>query len=88
MALIAVSVRGRFERRDRHATEWRLTEFQCDATGELATKEFMRWKKSNGPVAGTDGTRRGTLGTSDGTVSGEKHSDGIPGETVKRRNAA
>jgi hypothetical protein len=45
--IVAVT-KGAFSLKMRHATEWRLTEFACDVTGALATKEFMRWRK---PVA-------------------------------------
>ena len=42
---IEVSIRGSFEgRKDRRATEWRLSELTCDRTGELPSKSFMRWK--------------------------------------------
>lgn len=36
--------RGAFTRKNRHATEWRLTEFDCDVTKELNSKDFMRWQ--------------------------------------------
>jgi hypothetical protein len=29
----------------KHASTWRLTEFNCDVTGEIATKAFMNWGK-------------------------------------------
>ena len=32
-----------FSVKTRTATEWRLTEYNCNVTGELATKDFMRW---------------------------------------------
>jgi DNA-binding HxlR family transcriptional regulator len=32
-----------FSVKNRVATEWRLTEFACDVTGNPATKDFMRW---------------------------------------------
>jgi DNA-binding transcriptional regulator YhcF (GntR family) len=35
--------KGGFSRKVEHATEYRLTEFNCDVTGELATKDFTRW---------------------------------------------
>jgi DNA-binding transcriptional MocR family regulator len=35
--------RGAFSYKVRHATEWRLTEHQCDVTGNLPTKDFARW---------------------------------------------
>ncbi len=28
----------------RRASEWRLTRFRCDLTGELPTKKFMQWQ--------------------------------------------
>jgi DNA-binding transcriptional regulator YhcF (GntR family) len=40
--IIAVR-RGGFSYKQRHATEWRLTEFPCDVTHELPSKEFARW---------------------------------------------
>jgi biotin operon repressor len=36
---------GAFSLKERHASEWRLTEFGCDVTGALPTKEFATWKK-------------------------------------------
>lgn len=39
--------KGAFSLKSRHATEWRLTEFSCDVTHDLASKEFMRWQRSN-----------------------------------------
>jgi len=38
--------RGAFSRKCRHASEWRLTEFACDITNALPTKEFTRWPPS------------------------------------------
>jgi hypothetical protein len=38
---------GAFSLKLRHASEWRLTEHGCDATGALATKDFAHWKKQN-----------------------------------------
>lgn len=32
-----------FNVKNRAATEWRLTEYNCDVTGELATKNFTKW---------------------------------------------
>lgn len=32
-----------FNVKNRAVTEWRLTEYPCDVTDELPTKEFMRW---------------------------------------------
>jgi hypothetical protein len=29
------------------ATEWRLTEYDCDVTGEVATNDFIHWRPEN-----------------------------------------
>ena len=39
--------KGAFSLKKRHATEWRLTEFPCDLTHALASKDFMRWRPRN-----------------------------------------
>jgi DNA-binding transcriptional MocR family regulator len=44
---IVATQRGAFSFKVRHATEWRLTEFPCDVTDQLATKEFARWSPQN-----------------------------------------
>ena len=49
---IVLTKRGFFSVKIRHATEWRLTEFMCDVTGALATKDFVRWPKVQKPVSG------------------------------------
>ena len=41
---VVAMTKGAFSRKIRHATEWRLTEFQCDVSGQSATKEFVYWK--------------------------------------------
>jgi hypothetical protein len=35
--------KGAFSRKALHATEWRLTWWGCDVTGELPSKKFMSW---------------------------------------------
>lgn len=35
---------GSFNLKKKNATEWRLTEFPCDVTGALPTRDFERWK--------------------------------------------
>ena len=35
--------KGAFSRKVLHATEWRLTWWDCDVTGELRSKKFMHW---------------------------------------------
>jgi DNA-binding MarR family transcriptional regulator len=41
--LIAKARASAFNVKNRAVTEWRLTEYACDVTGELPTKDFMRW---------------------------------------------
>ncbi|MCJ2039306.1 helix-turn-helix domain-containing protein [Methylobacterium sp. J-059] len=63
---ITVTIRGTFTHKNRRATEWRLTEYPCDVTGEMQTKTFTRWTPGSNftvrpgvptvPVAGPDGT--------------------------------
>ncbi|MDR7039633.1 DNA-binding transcriptional MocR family regulator [Methylobacterium sp. BE186] len=44
LGFIEVVIRGAFNsRKDGRATEWRLTEYGCDLSGDLATKRFMSW---------------------------------------------
>ncbi len=38
---IVATMKGAFSLKSRHATEWRLTEF--DYGNDFATKDFMRW---------------------------------------------
>jgi hypothetical protein len=39
---IVAMTKGRFDRQ-RHTTEWRMTEFRCDVTGSPATRDFETW---------------------------------------------
>jgi hypothetical protein len=67
---IVARKKGAFSLKCRHSTEWRLTEFGCDLTGALPTKEFARWSPQNQkpvppgtvtvPMAGTPDTCSGT----------------------------
>src|SRR5215467_1561218 len=69
------------------SAEWRLTEFPCDVTHTVSTKDFMRWRPSakiqnavsvaklSGPVAKPNGT----CGETD---VAQKQRDGIRSETV------
>ena len=56
---IAAVTKGRFFDRLRHATEWRLTEFKCDLTGQPASRDFDLWHTADilplRPQRGTDG---------------------------------
>lgn len=46
---IVKSKASAFNVKNRAVTEWRLTEYKCDVTGELASKEFMRWEPAKKP---------------------------------------
>ncbi|SHF60277.1 hypothetical protein SAMN02745157_2518 [Kaistia soli DSM 19436] len=57
-----------FTLKHRVATEWRLTEYRDDVTGELPTREYVRWKpplenktQSDGSDARSDGSDRGRI---------------------------
>ncbi len=57
VGFVVQTKRGTFSLKQRHATEWRLTEFPCDVTGALPTKEFASWKIQNTvPVMKPNGT--------------------------------
>jgi hypothetical protein len=58
---IVAKKRGGFNRKDRHATEWRLTEFNCDVTGALPTREYESWSPN------PEIQRLGAHGRTDGT---------------------
>ena len=66
---IAVKTRGAFSMKRRHATEWRLTEFSCDVTNSVPTRDYQHWKKQN------------TVSRMGPTVSRVKP-DGFMGETI------
>jgi hypothetical protein len=36
---------GGFNRKFRHATEWRITWKSCDVSGALPSKQFMQWRR-------------------------------------------
>ena len=40
---IECMTKGAFSRKAPHASEWRLTWWGCDVTGELPSKKFMSW---------------------------------------------
>jgi DNA-binding transcriptional MocR family regulator len=55
--------KGGFNLKTKHATEWRLTEFGCDVTDALPTRDYESWPQiqNSVPVAGPDGTCSGTV---------------------------
>jgi hypothetical protein len=66
---IVAMKKGAFSRKNRHATEWRLTEFTCDVTNALATREFSRWPEIQNtiPAAGLTVSVAGLYGIHSGT---------------------
>lgn len=40
---VACLTKGAFSVKCQRASEWLLTEYKCDVTGELSRKTFMRW---------------------------------------------
>lgn len=89
---------GAFSRKVRHAAEWRLTEFNSDLSGKLATKDFARWQPASQvhvvkPENSKHGTRSETIcargetaGARSETWSSEKGRLGARGETSKGIN--
>lgn len=86
---------GAFSRKIRHAAEWRLTEFNCDLSGELASKDFTRWQPGtqvhvlrpenlkHGTRSETICARGETLGARGETCEAENSRLGARGETSK-----
>jgi hypothetical protein len=73
---IVATKKGAFSLKLRNSTEWRLTEFHCDVTNKLATKDFMTWTPDKNkprylqrhrsvPVAASVGISGGTAPDSD-----------------------
>ena len=88
--------RGAFSLKKKHATEWRLTEFSCDVTHSLSSKDFKRWQPAQNINQKANRKKRNTV-TPEGltvtpeipngyprdTVTQEKPSDGYPRDTVE-----
>ena len=61
---IECMTKGGFNRKTPHASEWRLTWWSCDVTGELPSKKFMSWGRekqntvSKYPVAVSNQSQR------------------------------
>jgi DNA-binding transcriptional ArsR family regulator len=50
--------RGRYGRKRSYASEWRLTEFKCDATEQAPTHAYRQWQGSAQPISTKDHVRR------------------------------
>ena len=42
---IELVTKGAFSRKVTHASEWRITFWTCDVTGDLPSKKFMSWDR-------------------------------------------
>jgi hypothetical protein len=42
--LLECATPGGFSRKTPHASEWRLTVYRCDRTGQAASREFLKWR--------------------------------------------
>lgn len=67
---IVATTKGAFNVKLKRATEWRLTEFPCDVTHQMPTKDFMKWlpeihftvrsQTPTVPTSGPNGTHQRT----------------------------
>jgi hypothetical protein len=76
-----------FSVKHRAATEWRLTEYPCDVSGQLPTKEFLRWRAP--PENKTQSTGRDTQSTERDSDPPEKGRNRLhsPSEGTVRPNS-
>src|ERR1044071_5672528 len=88
---IVAREKGAFSLKKRHATEWRLTEFDCDVTKERASKDFMRWalvEKKPVPETGLSVPETGPVGTCSGTDVAKTSRNGTCSGTVSAKKAS
>jgi hypothetical protein len=81
---------GAFSLKHKHASEWRLTEFNCDVTLQAATKDFMKWTpkiQNTVPVAGLSVPVAGPFGTGSGTVVAKIARNGTCSGTVNAQKS-
>jgi hypothetical protein len=76
---IECMTKGGFSVNNKKASEWRLTEFACDVSGEIASKGFARWVPESGqkiqkqvPSQVRKVPSQVQSGTGSGTMEGEK----------------
>jgi hypothetical protein len=61
---------GAFSLKQRHATEWRLTAYRCDISGDIATKDFMRWNPEKNKTRYPQRNETDAVAEADGVCSG------------------
>jgi len=49
---------GRYGKKRSYASEWRLTEFKCDMTGQLPTHAYRHWQGLATPISTKDYVHR------------------------------
>ncbi len=87
---VVPTTKGAFSRKVRHATEWRLTEFPCDVTHALPSKEFAKWSpeiQNTVRLQTSTVPETGPIGTHSGTEAHEKAPDGTCSGTVEPQNS-
>jgi hypothetical protein len=81
---IEVCARGHFDRKSPHASEYRLTLYSCDHTGQRASKAFMSWRSDH--AKSVAGTVRGTTSLARGTVTARTKENYRPRSQEKDRD--
>ena len=89
--IVAVK-KGAFSLKTRNSTEWRLTEYQCDVSHKLATKDFMTWtpdkNKTRYPQRNRTDAVAEPIGVCIGTVLDSNTAHGVCSGTVNAGNAS
>jgi DNA-binding transcriptional MocR family regulator len=89
---IVATKRGAFSLKQRHASEWRLTEYQCDLSHNMPTKDFMRWTADKNKTRYPQRNRTDAVAEATGVCSGTSASlntaHGVCSGTVKASLAA
>jgi DNA-binding transcriptional regulator YhcF (GntR family) len=84
---IVAMKRGGFSLKQRHASEWRLTEFSSDISKDIATKDFMTWtpekNKTRYPQRNRSVAVAEPIGSCSGTVQEQDTSHGSCSGTVR-----
>lgn len=78
---IQVRKQSAFNMKQRLAAEYRLTEYGCDVTGELPSKDFMRWQPENNSQS-DEKDRQSDEKDSQDVKQGAKHAHGPMRGTV------
>jgi hypothetical protein len=69
LGFLELVIEGKFTRKDRHASEWRLTLHACDRYNAPPSKAFMRWQPTVSPQGPSAPGTKLFLGITSDTVS-------------------